>query len=87
LLSSSISNLLYLRDSHGCRHCKSRNNLTPHHVKFRSQGGTDNLDNLITLCMVCHNAVHAGNLTLDVISLENNNLRVHFTRNNGWKPY
>ena len=32
----------------------------PHHVKLRSAGGNDSLDNLILLCNSCHNKVHNG---------------------------
>ena len=30
----------------------------PHHIIFRSQGGGDVLDNLILLCLKCHNKEH-----------------------------
>ena len=30
-----------------------------HHILFRSNGGTDSPDNLIVLCEVCHNELHA----------------------------
>jgi 5-methylcytosine-specific restriction endonuclease McrA len=29
-----------------------------HHIKFRSQGGSDEHSNLICLCGVCHNKAH-----------------------------
>lgn len=31
-----------------------------HHIIFRSKGGSDRPDNLITLCLHCHDAVHKG---------------------------
>lgn len=36
-----------------------------HHIKFRSQQGTDNIENLICLCVHCHNKAHGigGKLT------------------------
>lgn len=86
MLSPEISKLLYLRDNWCCRSCNSRNNLTPHHVIFRSHGGSDKLDNLLSLCIKCHNAVHSGHLDITVLSLDNNNLKVHFTRKNNWRP-
>jgi 5-methylcytosine-specific restriction endonuclease McrA len=69
---------MYRRDNWRCRHCNSSHNLTPHHIVFQSQGGTDDLDNLVTLCIVCHNAVHDGNLSVKTMDL--------FIRKNGWKP-
>lgn len=55
------------RDFHTCRHCKgkSRNSrLEVHHIVFRSNGGSDEAENLITLCKTCHDKVHAGDIKL-----------------------
>lgn len=30
-----------------------------HHIVFRSRGGPDSPDNLITLCVTCHGLAHA----------------------------
>lgn len=49
---------VYKRDGYKCVKCGLRQNLTPHHVIFRSHGGEDSLENLITLCIECHNGVH-----------------------------
>lgn len=35
-----------------------------HHIVFRSDGGTDSPDNLITLCERCHEALHRGEFAL-----------------------
>ena len=32
----------------------------PHHIIFRSQGGEDKLENLVTLCLECHQMIHGG---------------------------
>ena len=40
--------------------------LEVHHIKYRSQGGSDTPDNLITLCSKHHKALHNGKLTLNV---------------------
>ena len=29
-----------------------------HHIVFRSQGGTDDIDNLIGVCRTCHDKAH-----------------------------
>ena len=54
------------RDKYTCQVCKAKNTrLEVHHIKYRSQGGTDDLDNLITLCEECHKKVHAGKITIN----------------------
>jgi len=50
------------RDGYLCQSCKnkSRQNaeLHVHHIKFRSNGGTDTKNNLMTLCKPCHDKLH-----------------------------
>lgn len=54
------------RDKYTCQVCKAKKvRLEVHHIKYRSQGGTDDLDNLITLCADCHKKVHAGELSIN----------------------
>jgi 5-methylcytosine-specific restriction endonuclease McrA len=48
------------RDGWRCQVCGSMRNLEVHHVKFRSQSGSDAQENLITLCATCHGRVHRG---------------------------
>jgi len=48
-----------------CEHCGSRFNLQVHHIKSRGAMGGDTPYNLILLCYVCHNKVHAGNIGRD----------------------
>lgn len=53
------------RDSYTCQYCKKKNTkLHVHHVKFRSDGGSDRPDNLITLCEQCHKDLHNGKIKL-----------------------
>lgn len=55
------------RDEHTCQYCKGKtkdNRLHVHHIVFRSNGGSDEQDNLITLCKMCHNNLHEGKITL-----------------------
>jgi len=54
-----------LRDGFRCIRCedgKNRRNLTAHHLIPRSEGGGDNLENLVTLCPPCHDFVEVNNL-------------------------
>jgi 5-methylcytosine-specific restriction endonuclease McrA len=46
------------RDRWRCQSCGTMSNLEVHHKEFRSQSGDDSEQNLITLCAVCHGAVH-----------------------------
>ena len=55
---------IYARDRYTCSSpvC-SRHDVTPHHVQFRSHGGSDEDDNVIALCTWCHlEGVHGGRL-------------------------
>jgi 5-methylcytosine-specific restriction endonuclease McrA len=46
------------RDGWRCQVCGSMQCLQVHHLKFRSQSGGDEEQNLITLCTECHERVH-----------------------------
>jgi 5-methylcytosine-specific restriction endonuclease McrA len=49
------------RDGWRCQGCGARSNLEVHHRTFRSKGGNDSEENLITLCAECHSLVHHCN--------------------------
>jgi hypothetical protein len=56
------------RDNHTCQSChgKSKNPiLETHHIVSRQIGG-DSPENLVTLCLTCHDKVSKGKLKLDV---------------------
>ena len=56
----------FKRDGWHCRNCNSTQNLHPHHIVYKSQGGPDTLYNLVTLCMNCHRDVHEGKIIVNV---------------------
>ena len=63
--SSRRSAILH-RDNYTCQCCGKKNcRLEVHHIRFRSNGGTDDEENLITLCEDCHKGVHAGTIVLN----------------------
>ena len=63
--SSRRSAILH-RDNYTCQCCGKKNcRLEVHHIKFRSNGGTDDEENLITLCKECHDRIHAGIVVLN----------------------
>lgn len=48
------------RDQYQCAACGQGglNQLHVHHVTYRSRGGDDVLNNLVTLCLGCHQLLH-----------------------------
>lgn len=51
------------RDRHTCQGCKGKSGdpvLNVHHIRERKNGGSDQPDNLITLCETCHQSHHRG---------------------------
>ena len=53
------------RDGYTCQICGAKHTrLEVHHIKYRSQGGTNDLYNLITLCESCHKKIHAGKIVI-----------------------
>lgn len=62
---SSRRDAVLHRDKYTCQICgKKHVKLEVHHIVYRSQGGTDDEDNLITLCEDCHDALHDGQIIL-----------------------
>ena len=46
---------VFARDSYTCQCCGKKNQiLHTHHILYKSKGGTDRADNLITVCTDCH---------------------------------
>ena len=62
------------RDDYTCQRCFHRSGphkddegrvLQAHHVRKKSEGGSDDPDNLITLCRPCHGVQHPDNSSFD----------------------
>ena len=47
------------RDKWRCQKCGRLSHLDVHHVRYRSHGRVDKLENLIVLCAGCHEKQHA----------------------------
>ena len=72
------------RDGYKCQHCKGRtkdSKLEVHHIIFRSQGGSDDADNLITLCHTCHKELHDDKIKLKLSGKKKGDLK-HATQMN-----
>jgi len=48
------------RDYNQCVVCAGSRRLTAHHIKARTDGGVDTMDNLVTLCGSCHSRLERG---------------------------
>lgn len=56
------------RDNHKCQKCGTKKEkFHVHHIIFKSDGGTDTPDNLITLCKICHDKLHRGEFKINGI--------------------
>lgn len=72
------------RDNYICQHCKGRrkdSKLEVHHIIYRSNGGSDKEDNLITLCHACHKGVHSKSIKLKLTGKRKGQLK-HATQMN-----
>jgi 5-methylcytosine-specific restriction endonuclease McrA len=57
-LYGQLRNQVLHRDGWRCQSCGTRSNLEVHHKEFRSHSGDDSAENLITLCIACHDTAH-----------------------------
>ena len=72
------------RDNYSCQNkgCKTKEKrLEVHHIVFRSNEGSDEPENLITLCKYCHDGVHDGTVVLKLKGKKKGNLK-HATQMN-----
>jgi 5-methylcytosine-specific restriction endonuclease McrA len=64
----NVKQYILHRDNYKCQNTTKVNNqpiihskkLHVHHIMFKSNGGTDSPENLITLCETCHDNLHQG---------------------------
>lgn len=59
--NESIKAKVLERDEYMCQICSKDTDLHVHHKIKRKNGGSHELDNLITLCVSCHRAIETGN--------------------------
>ena len=66
------------RDNYTCQNCKGKHKdskLEVHHIVFRSQCGSDEENNLITLCHTCHKDLHSGKISPQLSGKTKGNLK------------
>ena len=66
------------RDNYTCQCCKGKHKdskLEVHHIVFRSQCGSDEASNLITLCHTCHKNLHSGKINFKLKGKMKGNLK------------
>lgn len=66
------------RDNYTCQCCKSKrkdSKLEVHHIVFRSNNGSDDESNLITLCKTCHSLLHKSEIQLNLKGCKKNSLK------------
>ena len=54
-----IRGMRIFKDRGQCAVCKSRHKLEVHHKTYARFGGKELMQDLLTLCVNCHKAVHA----------------------------
>lgn len=71
-ISPALRRKVKRRDHGKCRvpWCRSSHNLDIHHILARCMGGTNSLENLITLCEAHHLAHHEGALHIEMVNGE-----------------
>lgn len=79
----ALREVVACRDRGRCRVCNTKKSLQYHHLKFRSQGGEDTVENLLLLCFKCHEEVHKRRLfpTPNEEQTINANKPIHWTFN------
>jgi hypothetical protein len=63
----NVKQYVLSRDGYKCQSGQKTSHsqiLHVHHKQFRSQGGSDAPDNLLTLCQTCHDGLHMGSFVL-----------------------
>ena len=63
----NVREYVLVRDKHTCQCCRGKSKdkkLETHHITFKSKGGPDTPDNLVTLCHTCHDGFHNGKIKL-----------------------
>lgn len=66
MLTKKQRQAIFSRDGNQCTKCHRKTDLHVHHIKAKVFGGTDEDENLITLCLACHDEWHAVETVADL---------------------
>ena len=87
---AALCKAVLIRDEYRCRSCGMRAGLHCHHIVFRSQSGEDTKENILVLCLACHDGIHKdvknGEYGLTIVLPANANEKVKFIRRVDWRP-
>ena len=75
---SNTKEMVLNRDNYICQYCKGKHKdskLEVHHIVYRSNYGSDDESNLITLCHTCHQLLHRGDIKLNIKGKIKGNLK------------
>lgn len=56
--------------SKGCQLCGSKHDLTLHHLIPREMGGATEEENLLSVCRLCHDGIHRGEIDVTALARE-----------------
>ena len=56
-----------------CKYCNKRQAVDIHHITFKSQGGSDEVKNLISLCRSCQEDAHDKKISKEELYAKNAN--------------
>ncbi len=61
-LSYEVRDAVFTRDGYQCVFpgCSARKTLDPHHILYKSRGGSDDPSNIVSLCRIHHALIHKG---------------------------
>lgn len=65
MLTKKQRKSIFCRDENRCIKCHRCTDLHVHHIRAKVFGGTDENENLITLCVACHEEWHAVETVAD----------------------
>ena len=93
-ISNELRKEVYRRDGYRCALCSSGYPLQIHHAIPRGKGGSDFIENLVTLCSTCHAQVHGYiPLECDYMDAEDLNQAIceyladYYAEDGGWYPF